>query len=95
MRRAGAPTSTASPSGDAIIGKKLFGSTLEGECLYRVQLHGAHAGPPKGLYCGRWDRLRAAAEAPDGSLWITTSNQDGCGTPRPGDDRVIRIPVSG
>jgi glucose/arabinose dehydrogenase len=89
------PTSTASPSGDAIIGSKLFVATLAGQCLFRIQLHGSHAGPPKGLYCGRWGRLRAAAKAPDGSLWITTSNRDGRGQPQPGDDRVIRIPVSG
>lgn len=38
-----------------------------------------------------YGRLRGVAVAPDGALWITTSNRDGHGTPEKVDDRVIRI----
>ncbi len=43
------------------------------------------------LVDGRFGRLRAIAQGPDGALYIATSNRDGRGNPRPLDDRVIRI----
>ncbi len=40
-------------------------------------------------------RLRDVEVAPDGSLWIITNNTDGRGDPRDGDDRVLRVELSG
>jgi glucose/arabinose dehydrogenase len=89
------PTSTASPSGDAIVGRRLFVAGLRCECLFRIRLRGITAGNPVPLYAGVYGRLRSVVRAPDHSLWVTTSNRDGRGTPRPGDDRILRIPASG
>jgi hypothetical protein len=40
---------------------------------------------------GRYGRLLTVVAAPDGALWLTTTNKDGHGTPAPTDDRVVRV----
>ncbi len=85
-------TSQASPSGDAIRGHYLYVAALRGESLYRIRLRGASAGRPVRMLNGRYGRLRTVVKAPDGSLWVSTSNRDGRGQPQAGDDRIIRIP---
>jgi glucose/arabinose dehydrogenase len=87
------PTSTASPSGIAIVGRRLYVAALAGESLFRIRLHGRRAGTPKRLYAGRYGRIRTVVRAPGGGLWIATSNTDGRGSPAQDDDRIIRIPA--
>ena len=82
----------ASPSGAAVVGADLWVAALRGQRLWRVPLDG---GPPQALLVGAYGRLRAAAAAPDGSLWLLTSNRDGRGDPVAADDRVLRLAPSG
>jgi glucose/arabinose dehydrogenase len=86
-------TSAASPSGLAIAGNTAYVAALRGERLWAVPLNGRTAGEPRGELQGRYGRLRTAVIAPDGSLWLTTSNTDGRGDPRDGDDRILRFPA--
>jgi glucose/arabinose dehydrogenase len=86
-------TSAASPSGAAIIGSNLYVAALRGECVWRVPLRGTSAGRPTRMLAGRYGRIRTVAAAPDGTLWVATSNRDGRGSPRDGDDRIIAVRV--
>lgn len=88
------PTSTASPSGLAIVGGSAYVASLRGERLWRVPLTGESAGKPKAVDVGDLGRLRTVMRAPDGSLWLITSNTDGRGAPRARDDRIIRLRFS-
>ncbi len=85
------PTSEASPSGAAILDGRLYVAALAGERLWRISLNGSRAGRPRALLDGRYGRLRTIVRAPGGRLWIATSNRDGRGSPRPGDDRILRF----
>lgn len=87
------PTSEASPSGAAIAGGRLYVAGLRGERLWEIPLNGARTGRPRALLSGRFGRLRAVTVAPDGALWVSTSNRDGRGRIRDGDDRILRVPV--
>ena len=87
------PTSTCSPSGDAIVHSRLYVACLAGQPLYRIPLHGTKVAREVRLFGGRFGRLRTVVRAPSGRLWISTSNRDGRGRPRRGDDRIISVRV--
>jgi glucose/arabinose dehydrogenase len=89
-------TAEASPSGAAIDGNTLYVAALRGQRLWSVPLNGTGgAGTPVALLQNAYGRLRTVERAPDGSLWITTSNRDGRGTPAAADDQVLRFPAAG
>ncbi|MFD2079733.1 PQQ-dependent sugar dehydrogenase [Actinopolymorpha cephalotaxi] len=86
------PTSDASPSGLAYADGALWMAGLRGRRLWRIPVRDGHrTGEPQAYLSGSHGRLRTVAVAPDGSLWLSTSNTDGRGAPEPGDDRVLRL----
>jgi glucose/arabinose dehydrogenase len=76
--------------GSAWTGDFLIGC-LVGEQVRRVRLDGDRVSIDEALFEGDFGRLRTVVEGPDGALYALTSNRDGRGSPREGDDRVLRI----
>ena len=86
-------TDEASPSGAAITAGTLYVAALRGQRLWTVPLLDGRTGEPRAELRGEYGRLRTVVVAPDGALWVTTSNTDANGDPRDGDDRVLRFPA--
>ena len=85
------PVDQCSPSGVAISAGRAWLGALQGECVWSVVLDGPDAGTAQQHFAGDYGRIRSVVLAPDGSLWVTTSNRDGRVDPRPGDDRLLRV----
>jgi glucose/arabinose dehydrogenase len=83
-------TDEASPSGIAYVRDTVFMAALRGERLWQIPVRDGAAGTPADFAVGEFGRLRHAAAAPDGSLWVLTSNTFR-GDPREGDDRILRV----
>jgi glucose/arabinose dehydrogenase len=87
-------TDDASPSGLAYLDGYLWMAALKGERLWRVRVDGRRAVEPKGFFVGDHGRVRTVVTAPDGGLWVMTSNRDSRGTPREGDDKILLVQPS-
>ncbi|MET0642184.1 MAG: PQQ-dependent sugar dehydrogenase [Jiangellaceae bacterium] len=83
-------TDEASPSGIAFVRDTVFMAALRGERLWQIPVQDGTAGSPADFAVGEFGRLRHAEVAPDGSLWVLTNNT-ARGTPREGDDRILRV----
>ncbi len=84
-------TDEASPSGLAFLDGHLWLGALRGNRLWRIDVEGQRASKPTDFFVGKYGRLRTVVAAPDGNLWVTTSNRDGRGDPAPQDDRILLV----
>ncbi len=92
--------SSIAPAGCTVYGAGLIPAwrnsmlfaTLRGTTLRRLTFNanGSVSGEEV-LLDGELGRLRDAAVGPDGAVYLATSNQDGRGRPREGDDRILRV----
>jgi glucose/arabinose dehydrogenase len=92
------PTQTFALAGSTCAGLTVVDNLIATACptgrqAWVMQLTGPGTvfGAPVPILAGTYGRLRAIATAPDGSLWIATSNTDGHGDPAAGDDRILRL----
>lgn len=85
------PTDVASPSGLAWLDGEVWMASLRGQRLWRVDVSGKRASDPADFFVGRYGRMRTVVVAPDGRLWVMTSNTDGRGFPNDGDDKILLI----
>jgi glucose/arabinose dehydrogenase len=91
------PTSDASPSGIAYADGAIWMAGLRGARLWRIEVNGTQVvGEPKAYFVEEYGRLRTVEPAPDGSLWLTSSNTDGRGDEyrQPDDDKILRLTLS-
>lgn len=85
------PTSEASPSGLGIVGQTLFMASLRGQRLWVIDVDAP--GASTAYFVRELGRLRDAVAAPDGGLYLLTTNTDANGRPGPADDRLLIVPL--
>jgi glucose/arabinose dehydrogenase len=71
----------------------IFFPGLKGETLYEAVLNDAEDAvvEMREHFIHEYGRLRTVVLGPDGMLYLTTSNRDGRGTVREGDDKIIKV----
>ena len=91
------------PAGLTFLNNDLYIATLGSSALIKVEL--THQGDYKyqvdrierwfaeGNYSGVYGRLRVVKKGPDADLYMLTSNRDGRGNPRDGDDQIFKLKI--
>lgn len=79
---------TWAPGGTAILGDTLYFSGLRGAALYTYPIAGGNVTEH---FKDEFGRIREVIAGPDGMLYMTTSNNDGRGSPAANDDKIIRV----
>jgi glucose/arabinose dehydrogenase len=94
------PETSRSPGGCAVMNNVYFTTSMDGKALLYAPIKSTAGGAVSlGAFTAtlrnRYGRLHTVVAAPDGALWLTTSNKDGQGKPIATDERVLRIIPTG
>jgi len=84
-------TETWAPAGAAYLDGKIFFVGLRGESLYEAKIGKDNSLSLKAHFREEFGRLRFVKVGPGGWLYLGTSNTDGRGEPKKGDDKIIRV----
>ncbi|KKR33153.1 MAG: Quinoprotein glucose dehydrogenase [Candidatus Gottesmanbacteria bacterium GW2011_GWC2_39_8] len=84
-------STTWAPAGAVYVGKSIFFGGLRGEALYEAVVENRRVYEVKEHFKGQFGRIREVILGPDGFLYISTSNKDGRGDVRGGDDKIIKV----
>lgn len=79
---------TWAPGGAAYLNGSIFFAGLRGSALYEYKISENRIVEH---FKGEFGRIRDVILGPDNMLYITTSNRDGRGKVREGDDKIIRV----
>lgn len=82
------PNDTWAPAGAVFYDDRIFFAGLRGESLFEYKIADKSL---KKHFKGEFGRIRAVVLGIDNYLYITTSNRDGRGIAREGDDKIIKI----
>ena len=89
------PVAAASPSGLTIVDGVLYMAALRGTQLFRMRIAGNTTTVPQAYFTGTYGRIRIVERAPDGGLWMTTSNGgDKDSTPNNSDNVILHLALS-
>ncbi|MCF0091452.1 PQQ-dependent sugar dehydrogenase [Micromonospora sp. MH99] len=86
------PTAEGSCSGIAIVRDALYVACARGTRMYRAVISGSSLTNVQTYFSGTYGRLRTVEPAPDGGLWLTTTNTgDKDSTPNNSNERVLHV----
>ncbi|WP_433065311.1 PQQ-dependent sugar dehydrogenase [Dactylosporangium sp. CS-033363] len=89
------PTADGSCSGLAVVRDVVYIACQRGTRLYRAQISGSALQTPQVYFNGTYGRLRTVEPAPDGGLWLTTSNVgDKDSVPNNSDEKLFHVTLS-
>lgn len=84
-------SNTWAPSGANFVGSSLFFGGLRGQALFEAVIENNKVTSLKKHFEDKFGRVREVILGPDNMLYITTSNNDGRGNPKPDDDKIIKV----
>jgi glucose/arabinose dehydrogenase len=85
------PVAQGSCSGITIVRDALYVACQRGARLNRLVISGSSLTSPTTYFQGTYGRLRTVEPAPDGGIWLTTSNGDKDSTPNNSSTKIFHV----